>query len=522
MVGTGSHRVAVQNVCDTSRRMTVRRGGTAVTLFLLMLVALTACAQRPAERLRFGLAAMPVTLDPRYATDAASTRINRLLYQRLVEFDAHAMPVPGLAQWRELSPVQYRFELDSGARFTDGRPVTASDVKATYEYILDESNGSPHRISLKNIKRIGVENERVVIFQLREPDVLFPGRLVIGILPRELIDSEHPFNRTPVGSGPFEFLSWPDRNHLRLRRRDDGQELEFVEVSDPTVRVLKLLRGEIDMVQNDLPPELVEYLRDRPEVYVKTARGSNFAYLGFNLEDDVTGDLNVRRAIAHAIDRQSIIRHVLGNAARPASSILPPGHWAGDPSLPLIGYDPGRARRILEQAGYHGDNAPRIVYKTSTDPLRLRLATVIQQQLTEVGITMELKSYDWGTFYGDIKSGRFQMYSLMWVGIKLPDIFRYVFYSASVPPDGANRGRFSSPVADSLIERAESEMVLGRKARLYRRLQEYLLEKLPYVPLWYEDHVFVARRGISGYEVARDGNYDGVSQVTRERAGLVR
>lgn len=524
MVINGERRAAARAAGDKARAGVAVWCKSAVLLLVVVLGGVGACARQSGdETLRFALASMPVTLDPRFATDATSARVNRLLYQRLVDFDASAMPVPGLAHWVQLSPTRYRFELRAQrARFTNGGPVTADDVKATYEFILDERNGSPHRISLENIERIEVEDERTLVFHLRDPDILFPGRLVIGVLPRSLIEADHPFNRAPVGSGAFEFVAWPDDNHLRLRRRGDGQRLAFIGVSDPTVRALKLLRGEVDMVQNDLPPELTDYLRARPEIDVKTARGSNFAYLGFNLQDDLAGDPAIRRAIAYAIDRESIIRHVLGGAARPAGSLLPPDHWAGAPSLPVLGHDPARARRILEGAGYDGDNRLRIVYKTSTDPLRLRLATIIQQQLAEAGITVELKSYDWGTFYGDIKAGRFQMYSLMWVGIKLPDIFRYVFHSASVPPDGANRGRFDSPTADRLIERAESATQPGRKARLYRRLQRHLLEKLPYVPLWYEDHVFAARRGISGYEIARDGNYDGLRHVTREHAELIR
>ncbi len=102
----------------------------------------------------------------------------------------------------------------------------------------------------------------------------------------------------------------------------------------------------------------------------------------------------------------------------------------------------------------------RLQYKTSTDPVRIRIATVIQQQLADVGIDLQLLSYDWGTFYGDIKAGRFQMYSLAWVGIKTPDIFRYAFYSDSLPPEGANRGRLADARVDQLIEAAEQAATL--------------------------------------------------------------
>ena len=486
----------------------------------VMCAVLTACVEPDDHALRFGLASMPVTLDPRFATDAASARIVRLLYRQLTDFDDQEMPVPALAAWERVDARHYRFVLREGrSPFSDGHRVRAEDVKATYDSVLDAATASPHRASLANVDHIETDGENAVDFYLRDPDILFPGRLTIGILPARLIRDGHPFGTSPVGSGPFELESRPAENRLKLRRRRDGQEFEFVGVPDPTVRVLKLLRGEVDMLQNDLPPEMLAFLDGRNDATVTRARGTNFAYLGFNLQDPVVGRLAVRRAIAMGVDRESIIRYVLGAAARPANALLVPNHWAGDPGLTAIDYDPIGAMRLLKEAGYGAENRPRIVYKTSTDPFRLRLATIIQYQLSIIGIDVELRSYDWGTFYGDIKQGNFQMFSLMWVGVKLPDIFRYAFDSDSVPPQGANRGRYSSPVADALIRKAESAESIAGQAVAYRELQALLLEDLPYVPLWHEDQVFVARPDIVGYRIASDGNYDGLVDVHRVPRG---
>lgn len=484
-------------------------------ILLCLVLALAACADAPRDSLRFGLASMPVTLDPRFATDAASARINRLLYRQLVDFDERAMPVPDLAVWQQPGPLHYRFRLSGeGTRFSDGTRLTAADVAATYRFVLDERNGSPHRLSLANISALEVVDDDTLEFRLAQADPLFPGRLTLGILPRRLIESGHPFNRAPVGSGPFAFVDWPDEARLRLRR-EDGQLLEFIAVQDPTVRALKLLSGEIDMLQGDLTPELVTWLEQRGEVRVERGRGSNFAYLGFNLRDAVTGDARVRRAVAHALDRDAIIHHVFGDSARPAAAILPPEHWAGSDDLAAPAHDPAAARRLLEEAGYSNGHAPRIVYTTSTDAFRLRLATIIQRQLVESGFEVELRSYDWGTFYGDIRSGRFQMFSLMWVGIKLPEIFRYAFHSDSLPPAGANRGFYVSALADALIEQAETAPTPEAQRAPLARLQALLLEEMPYVPLWYEDHVFIARPDIEGYRIAADGNYDSLATVVR-------
>jgi len=485
------------------------------TVLLLLLTLLSACSQPPPDAIRMGLASSAVNLDPRFATDAASTRINRLLYQTLVEFDQSSLPIPSLARWQQLTPSDYRFTLQGENHFSNGQQLTASDVVATFQSIIDPATASPHQATLEMVRQIERVDERTIVFRLNRPDPLFPAYLSIGILPADKIKQQHPFHQHPLGSGAFKFIAWPSDGHLQLERLSDQQKVDFITVKDPTVRVLKLLRGEIDLLQNDLPTELLGYLKEQSDITISQSRGSNFTYLGFNLEDPVTSNLLIRQAVAHAVDRQTIIHHLFGDAATPAQALLPPWHWAGASSLQAIPYDSLRAKRLLAKVGYNQENPLKLTYKTSSDPFRIRIATIIQHQLAEVGIELDVRSFDWGTFYGDIKAGRFQLYSLAWVGIKTPDIFRYVFASDSMPPDGANRGRFNDPETDRLIAHAEQQVSPAVQAPIYHQLQQRLLEQLPYVPLWYEEQIFASRSDIKGYYLAEDGNYDGLKQVKR-------
>lgn len=494
----------------------VRSTRALVRALTLTVVVLVGCSERDPSAIRFGLQSAVQTLDPRYATDAASTRLCRLLYQPLVDFADDYQPVAALASWRRLSPRHYRFTLDAQrAPFHGGQRVTSRDVVATYEHILDAANASPHRGSLDMIDAVEAIDDDTLDFRLSRSDALFPGRLTVGILPAAQIAGGRDFSTRPMGSGPFALHSWPEPERLVIERRDDGLKVEFLRVRRADVRVLKLLRGEIDLVQGDMPPELLGWLEQRPEVEVRSVPGTTFAYVGFNLQDPVVGDPRVRRAIALGIDRAAIIHHIFAANARRAGGILTPDHWAGHPDIDGVEFDPQAARDLLTEAGYVGKNRPRIVYKTSTNPVRVRIASVIQDQLAHVGIDVEVRTYDWGTFYGDIKAGNFQMYSLAWVGIKMPDIFRYVFHSASVPPVGANRGRFMNDAVDELIDAAEASPDLGQRTDLYRSLQQRVLNELPYVPLWYEDQVLVTRRDIVGYRLAGDGNYDGLNSIRR-------
>ncbi len=477
---------------------------------------LSACSPPQTTSIRFGLAVAPITLDPRFATDAASMRVNRLLYRALTDFDEKLQPMPELATWELLNPTLYRFRLGQAGRdFHDGTRLSAQDVQATYEFILDEKNASPHRSSLKKfIKQISVLDADTIEFQLHKPDPIFPGRLTVGIVPASLIHSRHPLNKSPVGSGTFQLVAWPVSSYLSLQRRSDGQRVDLLEVKDPVVRVLKLLRGEVDLLQNDLSPELITWLMHRPEVQITQGEGAVFTYLGFNLQDSVMRQRLVREAVAYAINREEIIHYLMGDAARLANNfLLPATHWAALSNFVGYSYQPEKSRQLLATAGYSPEHPLHLTYKTSNHPVRVRIASVIQQQLAEVGIQLDLRSYDWGTFYGDIKSGRFQVFSLSWIGVKMPDIYRYAFHSQSIPPTGANRGRLQNAEIDALIEQAEEMTTVEEQAALYQKLQSLLIQELPYVPLWYEDNVLVMQKRVTGYRLARDGNYDGLIQV---------
>jgi peptide/nickel transport system substrate-binding protein len=467
------------------------------------------------DAIRFGLNTAPVNLNPLQATDAVSSRIIRLIYQPLISFGQDDKPVPNIAQWQQLTAKHYRFTLIKQPVFHHGKSLTVNDIKATYDAVLDTRNASPHRNSLKHIEQIVIVDEKTIDFHLNRADPIFPAFLVVGIMPLDLLEKQHPFNTRPIGSGAFKFVSWPYSGQLFLQRQSDQQAFEFLEVKNPTVRVLKLIKGELDMLQNNLPPEHIAYLKKVEQLNYIRHKGVNYSYLGFNLQDETTANPVIRKAIAHAIDRDRIIRFALGDAAEPANSFFPEQHWV---SQRFEGYefDPRQARTLMKSLGYSEHRRLALSYKTSSDPFRIRIASIIQSQLKDIFIDVSIKSYDWGTFFGDIKQGRFQLYSLTWVGIKSPDIFRYVFHSSSLPPTGANRGRLNDKQIDQLIEQAEQEQDLQEQADLYRRLQMRLNERLPYVSLWYEDNLAFFNKQITGYQLSGDGHYDGLKLVTRQ------
>ena len=475
-----------------------------MTKYFLMIVFCVLCAacQRHVshQEINFAIAQAPLNLDPRYATDAASERVNRLIYQPLIDFDAASRPVSVLASWQVVSDAYYRFTLKPNtARFHYGAVMTAADVKATYDSILKLKN-SPHAAEFANIERIEIEDENTVVFKLKQTDAHFVEKLIIGILPKHLIDIDYDFAHDPTGNGPLKFVSW--QNKLILQRIKDGQIISLQEVKDPTVRVLKLLRGEADFLQGDLPPELVKYLQSKPEINVSTSVGANFSYLGLNMQDPILKNLKVRQAIAHGIDRQAIIDKVMVQNSRVAGAILPPEHYAGNAKLAPYDYNPALSKKLLQEAGV---SLPlKLVYKTSTDAQRVRFATILRAQMARAGIELEIRSLDWGTFFEDVKQGNFQLFGLTWVGIKTPEIYAKAFGSSNTPPNGFNRGRYADAELDKLLENEDWQAATAR-----------IHAQLPYIPLWYEGQFAAMRKEIENYSAKADGNWDDLTTIQR-------
>jgi len=212
---------------------------------------------------------------------------------------------------------------------------------------------------------------------------------------------------------------------------------------------------------------------------------------------------------------------MFGEKTRLASAIFTPDHWAGDPTLESWPYNPEKSRQLLKAAGYGPDNPLQLIYKTTNVPFRVRIATILQYQLQQVGIKVKLRTYEWSRFYSDIIKGNFHLYSLSWVAVKSPDIFRYVYHSHSIPDSngkgstGANRNAYRDKLVDEYIEKAEHTYDIKKRVEYYRKIHKRLIETVPVMPLWYEEHMAAYRDNLRNYRISYDGNFDSLSQVKK-------
>jgi peptide/nickel transport system substrate-binding protein len=479
----------------------------------------------PANRLVVGMEREPATLDPRFAMDAASSRAIQLLFNGLVQKDSGSRLVPDLAEsWETPDPRIYRFHLRRGVRFHDGQELTAADVKFTFDSIRDPALRSPLAGSYKIIRAIEAPEPYTVTFNLSEPFAPFLVNMTTGIVPKHAVEAQgSDFAVHPVGTGPFLLKKWARDEEMSFKAFDayfEGRprldELVFRIIPDDTIRYLELKKGSLDFAQNNLPPDVVAGIEQEEGLKVLKSPGTNYEYIGFNLQDPYCRRIEVRQAVAYALDIPLMIRHILKGLGTEATGVLYPGHWAYNPDVPRYEHNPERARELLDRAGFPpGEDGYRFTleYKTTQADLSRRKGEVIQEQLAAAGIRVRLASYEWSAFFADIRSGNFQLYSLQWVGVTEPDIYYYLFHSTSVPPEGANRGRYMNPDLDRLIEAGRSTLDVQQRRAIYRKIQEIVAGDLPYISLWYNDNVAVMKENLEGYVLYPAGDFRALKDV---------
>lgn len=485
-------------------------------------------SDRPPGYVVVGIESQPLQLDPRYSTDASSARIGRLIYNSLLRADERLQLQPELARsWRMLDDRTYLFELRRDVAFHTGKPLTAADVKYTYESILDAESRSPKRALLKPLQKVEALGPDRVLFRLSEPHAPFVEQFTLGIVKPGSGATAASARKPVVGSGPFILESFEPGTRVILKANPSYWEgrpnvagLVFKIIPDAMVRVLEFKKGTIDLLQNDIEPDMLPWLRRKTDAVIETQPGTTFQYIGINFTHPILRHQKVRQALALAIDREAIIRHLLKDLALPANSLLSPFNWAYDDTAPQWPYNPEEAKRLLDEAGYpdpDGDGpAPRfrLSFKTTNIDLRRRIAEAFKDQLRQVGIELEIRAYEWGTFYSDVRKGNFHLFSLAWVGIQDPDIYYQIFHSASVPPHGNNRGRYSNAELDRLLEQGRNTPDMAERKRLYANAQQILARDLPYIPLWWVKNVAVQNSSLKGFALRPDGDFVSLKQVS--------
>ncbi len=451
-------------------------------------------------------------LDPRFASDALALRASRLVHAGLARLDPDTLvPVPYVARsWRWAGELALVVELRDDVRFRSGKPVDADDVAATIRGFA----GSRHAQVVEPVAGVDDLGARRVRIRLKRPYATLLSALEVPVLRADEADGPPRLDGSLDGLGPFETARFA-RGEVRFAPRDHGalprpaHEVVFRSVRDENARALRLFAGRADLIQNGLSPVVLPAVARQPGVAVTARSGANLTYMVFRTDRGPFADARVRRAVAAGIDRPRIARTLLGGHAGVADSIFPPGHWARTPAEGRP-FDPARTREELARAGVTN---LRFTLTTSTDRLRGTIARFIGQTLADSGVTVEVVPLELGTMLARLGSGDFEAATLQLPELGEPNVLRVFLHSASIPPNGSNRGRVRDAELDRLLDEGMRELDVDARRGIYARVDARVREELWIVPLFHEDQIAVTSERARGYVPSAEGRYLGLAAL---------
>jgi len=482
-------------------------------------VSAPALAQTPPNVLIVGQIAEPKSLDPSVDTAVNDFRILMNMYDGLVRYkDGTLEPEPALAKSWDISDdgLTYTFHLRDGVKFHDGTPFNADAVKFTFDRMLDKDNPYydtgpfPLAFFFSAIDSVTAVDGSTVTFKLKEPyapflsNLAYPTGLIVS--PAAVKQYGKDFGRHPSGTGPFKFEEWDSNTKVVVSRNDDYWDgappldaVVFRPITDANTRVAEMLSGGIDLMV-EVPPDNLKQFQDDPNFKVYEQAGPHVWFLILNAKEGPFADKRVRQAVNYAIDKKSLVDNVLQGTAEVAAGPTPPAFaWAYDNKLQPYPYDPEKARQLLKEAGAEGAELTFYVTEGGSGMLDpVAMATAIQADLAKVGLKVNIKTFEWNTFLGEVNpglAGKADMAEMAWM-TNDPDTLPYLALRTGAFPDkgGFNSGYYSNPKVDALLEKARTSTDQAERAKLYKQMQEIVHDDAPwaFIANWKQNAVSTA------------------------------
>ena len=476
-------------------------------------------------------------LIPNIAGDGASHEVGGQIYSGLVTNDKDQQVKADLAESWTFSDdcTRVTFRLRDGVRWHDGKPFTANDVLFTHALMVHPKTPTPYREDFEQVQTIEVVDPRTVTITYKTPYAKGLQSWSMYMLPKHLLQTymeqgrlrEAPQNRTaPVGTGPYRFKEWKSGEKVVLTANPDYYERDRPYISRLVYRIipsqatvfLELKAKGVDAAnltalqfnrQTDYPAFNKAYNRYR-------WTGNNVTYLGFNLKDPRFADKRVRHAIAHAINKQELIDHVILGRGQRATGPYLPGTWPHNPNVSDLRYDPARAKQLLAQAGWKERNAEGYLVKDGKpfafeiltnqgNDERKKVAEIIQAALREIGVKADVRIIEWATLLKEhVRKRNFDTLVLGWgLGID-PDRYS-MFHSSKTRPEDLNVASYANPEVDEYLERGRATCKQEERARAYRRVHELLAEDIPVMFLYHRESLYAVSSRVKGVKPAPTG-----------------
>jgi peptide/nickel transport system substrate-binding protein len=494
------------------------------------LLALSACHERPdRDTVVIDIESSPTNLDIRIGSDAQAEHIGALIFDSVVRKDEHYNLQSAIATaWEWRNPLTLVLHIRDGVHFHDGKLLDADDVAWSIDSMHNGSITTSKNGNFASVDHTEVTDAHTCIVHLKKPDASLLFNMSDELSAVVEKGAGKTMGEHPIGSGPFRFVSEVQDKDVVLERNPDYwggapmiPRVRFAVVPDSITRALELQKGSADAASNALTGDTVAVMANDPNLVVESKPGSIVNYMTFNATDPLLEDKRVRQAFAYALDRPAITKALLHGQAEVQDTLLPLGHWAApganDP-ITRYTHDVTKAKALLEAAGFHADAKGvriHLTLKSSTDDTMRLLAAIVQQQVREAGIELTLRQNEFGTFYSDVTKGAFQIYVLRWVGSNEdPDIFRYAYSSAMMPPRGSNRGHYTNAQVDALIAQGAGEVDQAKRRETYLQLQRILADDEPTLVLWSPDNVVVHTTRLHGVVPASAGSFGWLRTAT--------
>ncbi|MDK2880749.1 MAG: peptide/nickel transport system substrate-binding protein [Clostridia bacterium] len=513
----------------------LRCGALAAAVLLVVLLTIRVVEREVGVSVQ--IARSPAFLDPARISSFEEKLVCGALYESLVEYDPVKDRCKGVlaAAWEEdAGGTVYTFTLRKGARFHNGKPLTARDVKyswervmnprlSSYGYLLQNVEGADEVIGGKRRTAAGlvVVDDRTVRVFLKEPDLTFPAVVsspVLAVVNRELAEKwgdRYGERGTPVsGTGPFYLARWNDGEILLSKNRRHKtaaaslNSLAFVTTGSTQEARRFFASGRVDILTG-VPSRFAGELAGDKAVLVKKPVLS-FYFLGFNMGQEPFGrKVDLRRGIDRAIDKERLSALLLGESGRPLERLLPPELGGGENSPLREGSGRQEALRFLAEAGHpYGLNLSSFHFAFNDTPGHELLGRLIQEELDKVGVEVDLKKRPWKEYLMELRQGEHSFFRLGWEA-DYPEAGNILACNfAGWERKHNNLTGYGNERFDSLIKEARKERHLSRRRELYRQAEELILADLPVIPLFQKVAVFVVRKGITGFQVDPLGRID--------------
>ena len=495
-----------------------------LTLTLALGVPAPAVAQ-PAGTLVVGLVAEPVNLDPAQVTDLNSNRVGRRIAETLVTFPEESTQiVPGLAESWVVSKdgLRYTFKLRKGVSFHDGTPLDAEAVK----FSIDRQINPEHPFNklgkypfanffFGNIKAVEVVGPLTVEFVLKEPRASFLAVLTAGaasiVSPTAVRKYGQDYALTPVGTGPFKYVSWDRGQRVVLERNPSYwrfpvklDRVIYRPIVEDQARLTELLTGALDLIVGT-PPDYVGQLEANPKVTLLKQVGAHVWYLGINNQKKPYDDKRVRQALNYAVNKDAIVRDVLKGTGSLSVGPVLPKTWGADGGLKPYPYEPERARKLLAEAGYPGGFTTTLWVPESGSGMQspVAMSTVIQSNLKAVGVNVSLQTMEWGAYLAKLRSKEQELFALSWMaGNEDPDMVMYpLLHSSQWTPNGPNRALYKNEKFDELLHQARLTTDEKKRADLYRQAQRILVDDAPWIFIDHEIQTAAHAKRVQGFKL---------------------